>query len=311
MKEKIVDDNTLIVLNGGFQCLPEMPFWIEKLNDFTEKIPNKVIVLTGVLINDLPVEPKFYFYRINLFDRVSTIYWEMNNRTCFKSYQNLHRYTNRRYKFYWATNNDNFIRRFILDGLRAENLIENNLISYKCGISSTSDYNRLCIFNEEDRKIILQSKLQTDNIVPLPAIDNTVEFNETPLEFLKDSYLHICLDTFYTGGIFLSEKIFNAMNHYQLFFYLGEYNSLNYLKTKGYELFDDLIDLSYDSIQDPGERLKLAKQSLLNYLTKPIEDIHEDYIKSIPKILHNKNLVVKQRPDLELKDYFFQVYNDK
>lgn len=306
LRKKIPNDETLIVLNGACQCLPEVESYIEKINQFVDSIPNKLILLTGKLTSDLTIEPKFYYKRIKLFDRISTIYWKLNNTYYPGEYQDLHTHILREKKFYWASNNDNYPRRYLLDGLYRANLIDSNLVNYKCGISNLN----LGGWVQESLDPLSEAKANTDAIVPLPPLDDTVEFNVTPLSLLKSSYLQICLETYYPQGLFFSEKVFNSINHYQLFFHIGYVNSLKYLRESGYETFENLFDLSYDTIENPWQRLKAARQSLLDYLDKPLEEIQNDYINSIPKILHNKNLVLKQRPDLELKHYFLDVYND-
>jgi hypothetical protein len=79
-----------------------------------------------------------------------------------------------------------------------------------------------------------------------------------------------------------------------MFFYIGPPYSLAYLKNQGYYVFDNVFDLSFDSIENPGERLIKSVNSLLDFLKKPIEEIKEIYHDNVHKILHNKILLQQQ-----------------
>ena len=146
--------------------------------------------------------------------------------------------------------------------------------------------------------------------IPLPAIDNTVEFTQTDVNFYLDSYLGIIVDTFFDNGVFVSEKIFNAINYQQLFFYAGYPGTLQYLRDQGYQTFDDIIDTSYDNILEHGARLVAARRSLLDFLQQPTEAIEAAYKKSVPAIQHNKQLLQQQRPDLQFTQYIQDFLNE-
>jgi hypothetical protein len=146
--------------------------------------------------------------------------------------------------------------------------------------------------------------------VPLPSIDNGQGFEDTPIEFYINSYLGIVTDTFFESGIFLSEKIFNSINYQQLFFYIGPNHTLKHLKSLGYCTFDDVIDTSYDVIEDNAKRLFAARQSLIEFLQQPMDKIQHAYNKSIPAIQHNKNLLSQQRPDIKFTQAIEEVLNE-
>ena len=298
----VQDSKTVIVLLGAFQCIQERDFWVKPLNEFCRSVSNPVIVFTGKLTcdipNDLTVSMEFAFHRVGMFDLVSNIH-------CQPSTLNL----NKKHKFYWASSKDWYTRRYILAGLVQSNLLENNLVNYKC--VHTDIPSNWC-----QRKLgtlaghVEQECNNIKHLVPLPAIDNTVEFMQTNIDFYLDSYLGVVIDTFYDTGVFISEKIYNAMNYHQLFFYLGHQGTLAYLKEQGYNIFDDIIDTGYDAIGDPGLRLVAARKSLIEFLTQPIETIKAVYKQAIPAIEHNKQLVQKQRPDLIITRHIENILNE-
>lgn len=78
----------------------------------------------------------------------------------------------------------------------------------------------------------------------------------------------------------------------------------------GYHTFDSIIDTSYDSIVDNAERLFAARNSLLRFLNRPLDLIRDDYVKCIPSLQHNKELLSKQRPDLLITEYIQKLLNE-
>ena len=309
-KIKVYDEQTLIILLGAFQCIREQDFWIKSLNDICLTIPNPVIVFTGKLTEDIEYKlPKinFAYYRISMFELVSNLHWYNRAENQLRDWRNDCN-IKRRYKFYWASTKDWYTRRYILAGLIKNNLLDNNLVNYKClhtdipgpWIQHRIEPTFTAHIDQECNSIA--------NLVPLRALDDTIEFSQTDINFYLDSYLGIITDTFFDNGVFLSEKVFNAINYQQLFFYIGYQGSLKYLRDQGYQTFDDIIDTSYDTIEEPGARLVAARNSLIEFLSQPFTDIESAYKKCTTAIKHNKMLLQQQHPDLQftqiIKDFF-------
>jgi hypothetical protein len=306
------DENTLIILLGAFQCIQERDFWVKPLNDFCQTINNPVIVFTGKLTGDVEYQIpniKFSYQRISMFEAVSNLYFNCRRENQYNNWQNNYN-KKRKHKFYWASSKDWYTRRYILAGLINNNLINDGLVNYKCvhtdipgpWIQHTIESTWAAHIDQECHSI--------SNQVPLPPLDDTVEFMQTDVNFYHDSYLGIVTDTFFTNGVFLSEKVFNAMNYQQLFFYVGYHGSLKYLREQGYRIFDDIIDTGYDNIVEPGARLVAARNSLLEFLKQPLEDIELAYKKSIPGIQHNKELLQQQRSDLQFTRHIRDFLNE-
>jgi hypothetical protein len=308
----VKDQNTLIILLGAFQCLGEADFWIKPLEKFSRSIANPVVLFTGKLTcntNYLKTELGFSYHRISMFDLVSNNYYNRNNENILRDWRK-DCYNFRTKKFYWASSKDWYTRRYILAGLIKSKLLDDGLVNYKCihtdipgpWIEHHIAPAHAQHIDDECRSIQSQ--------IPLPSLDNTVEFPQTDVNFYLDSLLGIVTDTFFDLGVFLSEKVFNAINYQQLFFYIGYQNTLQYLKNQGYNTFDDIIDTGYDTIAEPGQRLVAARASLIEFLNRPIEKIRSDYEKSIPAIQHNKELLQKQRPDLEFTNILQKILNE-
>lgn len=300
------------MLLGAFQCIQERDFWVQPLEEFSRSVPNPIIVFTGKLTEDSDYQmpnTKFGYHRISMFQLVSNLYWHRRIENQLRDVTNdCNR--DRKFKFYWASSKDWYTRRYILSGLINSRLLDNNLINYKCvhtDIPGPWIQHRVA---STWAAHIDQECHAIGNQIPLPAIDDTVEFTQTNVNFYLDSYLGIVTDTFFDNGVFLSEKIFNAINYQQLFFYIGYQGTLRYLREQGYHIFDDIINTEYDSIEEPGARLVAARQSLIDFLSQPTETIRRAYEKSIPSIKHNKQLLQQQRSDLQFTQYIQDYLNE-
>lgn len=302
LKQNILNNNTLIILFGGFQNLHEFDYLFDRFNILAKEIPNPIIVFNGRLTANLlcSIEPLFKYCRICMFDHVSNINMYLTSALD----------TEKKYKCYWASSKDLYPRRFILAGLIKHNLLDASLVNYKCIHSHIPSDWLINRFDNQYIEIIKQECDSIDHLIPLPWLDDTVEFNCTDPEFYTNSYLGVVTDTFYHDGIFLSEKVFNAINYYQLFFYIGPAGSLKYLRNEGYYTFDSIIDTSYDSIENNAERLFASRKSLIEFLDRPIDRIRDDYIKCIPELKHNKDLVQSRRPDLLVTQHIQDLLNE-
>jgi hypothetical protein len=296
VEQKITDNTKLIILFGAFENLHEYDHWFEPVNALAAKYKIPTVVFNGRLTKDTwtTVVPQFHYHKISIFDHVSNV--NCYEETLLLDY--LH-HQEKNYKFYWASSKDLYPRRYLLAHLFENNLVSGNLINYKCVISDIpSEYlsERMSTFYCE---LIAKKCQEINHLIPLPHLDDTIEFNLTDKKFYNDSYIGVITDTFFADyggqtGVFFSEKIFQAINHHQLFFYIGPPNSLEYLKNQGYYVFDDVFDLSYDKIDDPGQRLIHSVESLLIFLKKPIDEIKQIYNDNAEKILHNKMLLRQQ-----------------
>lgn len=306
-KESIRDDHTLIILNGMCHNINETEHWIAPINEFYANTANPLLVLNGRLTTDNPtVQPIFTYGRLSIFDYLSNIYWD-ECKQINPSILNLS--SSRVHKFYWASSKDWYTRRYVLAKLIENNLLENNLVNYKClstNISTDKDYSIGSMYSPKIQKQIINACNSIQHLLPLPPIDNTVDFQNTPVDFYCNSYLGIITDTSYESNIYLSEKIFNAINYEQLFAYLGPPYTLAYLKDQGYETFGDVIDETYDNNANHGERLLHYTTSLIDFLSQPIDTIHDVYVTCLPRIKHNKQLLQSQRPDLKFTEFVRQ-----
>ena len=302
---QIPNEKSLIVFFGLYQNLREVDSypWLNILDEYYANRPNPMIVFNGRLTFELdnPIHNiKIPYHKLLMFDRVSTVNWKPNRIT--QQYFRGHR----TYKFYWASSKDYFTRRYVLAKLMENDLMCESLVNYKCIHTEfikghdEDQYLHDYRYQINERYHLIKDACESiAHRVPLPPLDDTVEFTLTPINFYSDSYVGLVTDTVYDDtDVYLSEKIFNAMNFHQIFWYLGPAHTLKYLRDQGYQTFSDIIDESYDDYDDPIDRLICATNSIISFLKKPKSEIHQAYIKVMHKLQHNKKLLMSQRPDL-------------
>lgn len=312
IEQQIKNKKELIILFGAFENLHEYDHWVHPINDLKEKFNNPIVVLNGRLTSDdrLTINTNFNYHKILFFDHVSNV-------NCYEELRSIDEIQNwlRNYKFYWASAKDLYPRRFLLANLIENNLINDNLVNYKGIISNIpSDYLKERV--SEYYCTLIENKCDTiRDMIPLPYLDETIEFNLTSKKFYNGAYVGIITDTFYADhggptGIFFSEKVFQAINHHQLFFYIGPPHSMKYMKNLGYHVYDDVFDLTYDSIEDHGERLIKAVESLIKFLKQPLDIIHKIYQDNAVKVYENKILLQSQNKNKIINDILQKALNE-
>ncbi len=106
---------------------------------------------------------------------------------------------------------------------------------------------------------------------------------------------------------YLTEKTWKAVFNFHPFVIVGSPNSLKYLKDRGFDIFEDIFDSSYDSIIDKDERLEKILSILHDFLSnndtqklkKLRKDIHD-------RLLHNYNHFWN-----DFRDYVVEDFNNK
>ena len=99
-------------------------------------------------------------------------------------------------------------------------------------------------------------------------------------EAYTDSYVNLVTETVTCPKVFMSEKTWKPIASGQLFMILGNPGTIKHLRNQGIDCFDDIIDHSYDTVQDTRER---------------IAGLHQSLDKLLKQDLYNINLLTKQR----------------
>lgn len=111
-------------------------------------------------------------------------------------------------------------------------------------------------------------------------------------KFYKDVFLDVVTESrFAQPTANYSEKVYQPMFYLKPFILAAPPHTLKYLREQGFKTFYEFWDESYDSIESNEERL-FAIIDLIDYIdTLPIETLREMYMKMLPILQHNRDLV--------------------
>ena len=202
-----------------------------------------------------------------------------------------HRYTalNRIHKWWRAT---------IMTRLRDLGLLAQSYWSYNCvdqGDAWSDNPIQLQQWpglDQQVRAFVAHGPISCDTLDPVEQNSHWTLI----AEHFDDAYCHIVLETLYdaeqSGGAFLTEKTFKPIRHAQPFVVFGTVDTLKTLRGLGYQVFDDLLDNSYDCELDNTKRFRktVAAIQQLNQ-----QDLHEFYIKCRAQLIHNQELFLSSK----------------
>ena len=87
--------------------------------------------------------------------------------------------------------------------------------------------------------------------------------------------------------VFLTEKIFKPMTGYQPFMVVGGSGILAYLKSQGFETYDNLFDESYDTEIDLAKKLDIIACNIENYVKQPYDALTFEKTKHNFELFYN------------------------
>lgn len=123
------------------------------------------------------------------------------------------------------------------------------------------------------------------------------DHSATEAKYHVNSYCNIVMETHFdadqSGGVFLTEKTFKPIKHGQLFFIAGPAGSLQALRDLGYRTFDNVLDNTYDRIEDNTKRW----QRLCESIQQSQHRLAERFEAARADILHNQQLFLSNKAD--------------
>ena len=273
----IKNDQSLIVLWGVDRRINVNDRRFNELNEWYRSIKNPMILFNGAVYPDSPGVLEFPYQQVEFFRYLSKL-----------SFGEVTPITDKSKKFFFASTKDYLSRRYILQSLINNGFKNQGYLAYKCI--------ERCHTNESYDPINLQliqdAGTSIDHLLPIPGFDNDIEYANISETIISDAYLSIVTETFFTGPLYFSEKIFNSMLYNHFFIYLGPPHSLKYLRSLGFKTWGHIIDESYDDIENPAERLYVVTNSINKFLSGTIGDIRQLYIENLDIINHNRKLVM-------------------
>lgn len=204
----------------------------------------------------------------------------------------------RDYKFTAINRSHKWWRASCMSQLHYNDVLDKSLWSYntECLVGDLPEDNPISLDNQ-------QQKIMNNFVSNGPYFcdsDNTDAHNDHRyvVEHLyTHSYCHIVLETLFdadqSNGAFITEKTYKCIKFGQPFVIAGPANSLAALRNDGYRVFDNVIDNSYDSIEDNNLRWVALQQTILQI--KSQKDLRRWYAKCLPDLVHNQQLFMQQQ----------------
>jgi hypothetical protein len=129
-------------------------------------------------------------------------------------------------------------------------------------------------------------------------VTNRANHERSINEYYERTYFSVITETTYHENIpFLSEKIFKAIAMGHPFIIAGSPNTLTHLKNLGYMTYDSIIDESYDTILNHGDRMLAIVDEIERLCNLDKAQFKSWMSKARPIAEHNK-LILKRRKKL-------------
>ena len=248
-----------VVIWGAANRLTNYAGCIEAVNQYAAQIPNCVIVFDGNYSTNNVDARTFTYAQIPYFEHVARCTWDQVELPATRTKT-----------FMMIGTKDYPTRKYLLSRIVAAGADADALISYK---QINSNGINLMYYTQHQIDAINQVADQVNSRLPWPVLDRSIEFPQMPRQFLLDTYINLVTDTFFEGDVFVSEKVYTAMAHGQIFVMLAPCGTLAYLRSQGYRTFGDYIDESYDAIQDNYARLQTVADLIINLSQQDLADL--------------------------------------
>ena len=160
------------------------------------------------------------------------------------------------------------------------------------------DNQMLSVFGDEIFNTI--SKEEYDDIIKkdFPIVLDSTGYSHQyalVLPYTCNSYIEVvCATAFLSDAqsfkeIYTSEKIYKPFLSFQIPIYLGQPFLCKTLKQLGFDLFEDLIDISYDTDLNDLNRIKMVYENINNISKMSNIDLHKYYQSNTDRLLNNFN----------------------
>lgn len=184
-------------------------------------------------------------------------------------------------------------RIFLLNRLHRLGL-ENNLVSWESSYYSEQMIN--CVKSYDDNQDFFEM-LKTSKYVDVKDLKSVWGYGSENKNIYTNTYMSLVTESiFFQEDInfesgFLSEKIWKPIGHCQPFILAGPSKSLKYIRERyGFKTFHPYIDESYDTMDEPMERIKLIENEIIKF-SKKTKDEKKKFLKEVKDIcFHNLDL---------------------
>lgn len=145
-------------------------------------------------------------------------------------------------------------------------------------------------------------------------IYNWVPGKHNTLDTFKNSYINIVTETdfdFVENSLAITEKSYRPFYYFQIPIFLARTGHVKSLKTEfDLDVFDDLIDHSYDNEIDDSKRFNMLINEVKR-LSNMREEISNYYKNNIDKLIHNHNFIKNYAEKQIEENYFLHIIDEK
>lgn len=305
--EKIKRKEVFLILDNGLEHFYECADAIYKDVVIKFNIPaEQVIFLSAV--------PTMYKHVANLANRLQLPEIKVDWFSCFeasgqdaaikgitalpkkKKYSKKFLNLNRRWRLH---------RPLLITLLKARNLLDAGHISFAPSDDNqtwNSVYTRLQHIHSDNVKIkqLLDNNIDVQQLPPMyldttDLVTNRATHETTISKYYVDTYFSIVNETtYYENTPFLSEKIFKTIGMGHPFILATAPNSLQYLKQLGYKTYAPFINETYDTIQDPGDRMLAILDEVERLCSLSKNDLKQWLHQVRPIAKQNRNLLLSK-----------------
>lgn len=186
-------------------------------------------------------------------------------------------------------NSDRLHRVYLVNDLIENKLFDKGLIS----LFESKNLNDLCKNNTQIKKNICDAYPFFIDYTDKNFVSGMHNFFNTKDSWLNSYFSIVNETTVSDKHIFITEKCIRPMIYFHPFIIYGNPNILKHLRNLGFETFPEFFDESYDDELDKVKRRKMIVKAVKNLCDKSLDEMHELYQSVIPKLIHNRRLLIK------------------
>ena len=162
-------------------------------------------------------------------------------------------------------------------------------------------------FVYEQKYFVAADTVKLEDSVVNKKYDNISTYNEYLREHVfEPSYIHLITEaSWYAQSTFIDEKSVFPFEAGNIPIWVGGYGHPTYFRKMGFDVFDDLVDHSYEMLDDPVDRLQQAIMLNKNLLQN--KDLLAEYFdKNRYRFEANRKLIRSTK----IFDYYANTIND-
>ena len=149
-----------------------------------------------------------------------------------------------------------------------------------------------------DRFITERNLLEHD--VYQDVKDALIQGDQNDTRFSADFYKNFGLDIVTESVLnypypYTTEKTYRPIIEKRMFVILGSVGTLRSLHQQGFETFSDILDETYDDVQDPELRLLAIAKSVRQFCDLTLDQVQRYYIDNADKFEHNYQNLIKYK----------------